>query len=122
MGGRSTPPHSSTIGGRTTGDARITPGRSPRTTPLELAARYLTGDADVRARVDAEVAAMRAEPGELRGDELIGLGVPGGPAVGAVLGEIRARRRRGEIANRAAEIDYVRAWVSERHTDDEREG
>ncbi|HUF90782.1 MAG TPA: hypothetical protein VMR23_00295 [Candidatus Limnocylindria bacterium] len=106
--------------------AARTPGRTRASrrppAPLALAAAYLTGDARERARVDTEVAAMRAEPGELRGDELIGLGVPGGPAVGAVLGEIRARRRGGEIADRAAEIDYVRAWVSERHTDDEREG
>ncbi len=108
------------------GHARTTPGRRAAatrgTTPLALAARYLVGNAAVRARLAAEVAARRAEQGELRGDELMGLGVPSGPAVGAVLGEIRARRRRGEIADRTAEIDYVRAWVSERHTDDEREG
>jgi tRNA nucleotidyltransferase (CCA-adding enzyme) len=137
MGGRSTAPHSSTIGGRTTGNPRITTGRTtgsarittgrtmgnPRPpTPLELAARYLTGDTSVRARVTAEVTALRREKGELRGDELIELGVPRGPAVGTVLDGIRAGRRRGEITDRAAEIDYVRSWVSERHTDDEREG
>jgi hypothetical protein len=65
---------------------------------------------------------MRREKGELGGDDLLQLGVPRGPAVGAVLEQIRARRRRGEIADRAAEIDYVRAWVSERKQDDEREG
>jgi tRNA nucleotidyltransferase (CCA-adding enzyme) len=97
-------------------------GRSTAGHPLDLAARYLNGDAAVRARVTGEVAAMRAEKGELRGDDLLKLGVPRGPAVGEVLDEIRARRRRGEIADRAAEIDYVRSWVSERNRDDEREG
>jgi hypothetical protein len=82
----------------------------------------LTGDAADRERLTGEVAAMRREKGELRGDELLALGVPRGPAMGAVLEEIRARRRRGEIADRAAEIDYVRSWVGERTRDDEREG
>jgi tRNA nucleotidyltransferase (CCA-adding enzyme) len=91
-------------------------------TPLELAASHLTADRGLRARLDAEMASMRAEKGELRGDELIELGVPRGPAVGRVLDDIRVRRRRGEIGNRAGEIDYVRAWVSKRQTDDEREG
>jgi tRNA nucleotidyltransferase (CCA-adding enzyme) len=96
---------------------------SPRPlAPLDLAARYLRGDAATRARLDAEVAAMRREQGELRGDDLLELGVPRGPAVGAVLDDIRGRRRRGEIADRAAEIDYVRSWVSQRNRDDEREG
>lgn len=141
MGGRSTPPHSSTIGGRTTGNASIAPGRTtgdprpvagrttaspavkPRPlTPLELAALHLTGDPGVRAQLNAHMAGMRAERGELRGDELIELGVPRGPAVGTVLDGIRGRRRGGEIADRAAEIDYVRSWVSERHSDGEREG
>ena len=101
-------------GGRTTADAHIT--------PLALATHYLTGDAGVRARLTGVVAATRAAKGELRGDELIELGVPRGPAVGTVLDGIRGRRRRGEIADRAAEIDYVRSWVSERNRDDEREG
>lgn len=113
-GERRTSPPSSTTGDRTTGTVHIT--------PLELAARYLTGDAGVRARLDAEVAGMRTERGELRGDELIELGVPRGPAVGRVLDGIRVQRGRGEIADRAAEIDYVRSWVSEQHSDDEREG
>jgi tRNA nucleotidyltransferase (CCA-adding enzyme) len=101
-------------GGRTTGSANIT--------PLALATHYLTGDAAVRGRLTRDVAQTRAEKGELRGDELIELGVPHGPAVGTVLDGIRGRRRRGEIADRAAEIDYVRSWVSERNRDDEREG
>jgi tRNA nucleotidyltransferase (CCA-adding enzyme) len=115
MGGRSTAPHSSTIARRATENPRPP-------TPLDLAALYLAGDVAERERLTAEVAAIRHEKGELRGDELLGLGVPQGPAVGAVLEEIRARRRRGEIADRAAEIDYVRSWVSERTRDDEREG
>jgi tRNA nucleotidyltransferase (CCA-adding enzyme) len=115
MGGHATAPHSQSIAGRTMGNRRPP-------TPLDLAARYLTGDTADRARLDAEVAATRREKGELRGDDLLELGVPRGPAVGAVLDEIRARRRRGEIADRAAEIDYVRSWASERNRDDEREG
>ena len=101
-------------GGRMVASASIT--------PLALASDYLNGDAGVRARLTRDVADMRAEKGELRGDELIELGVPRGPAVGTVLDGIRGRRRRGEIADRAAEIDYVRSWVSARHSDDEREG
>ena len=101
-------------GGRTTANAGLM--------PLALATDYLTGSAGVRARLTSDVAATRAEKGELRGDELIELGVPRGPAVGTVLEGIRGRRRRGEIADRAAEIDYVRSWVSERNRDDEREG
>lgn len=100
--------------GRTTGHTDMT--------PLALASLYLTGDAGVRSRLTRDVAETRTEKGELRGDEVIELGVPRGPAVGAVLEEIRGRRRRGEIADRAAEIDYVRSWVSERNRDDDREG
>jgi tRNA nucleotidyltransferase (CCA-adding enzyme) len=100
-------------GGRTTGNAIA---------PLVLATHYLTGDAGARTRLTSGVAEMRAEKGELRGDELIELGVPRGPAVGTVLDGIRGRRRQGEIADRATEIDYVRSWVSERNRDDEKEG
>jgi tRNA nucleotidyltransferase (CCA-adding enzyme) len=100
-----------------------TGGRSSSTPPsLALAAFYLKGDRGVRARLEREAALRRTAKAELHGDDLIDLGVPRGPAVGGVLDDIRDRRRRGEIGNRAAEIDYVRAWVSRRRTADEREG
>ncbi len=47
---------------------------------------------------------------ELRGDEVIALGVPRGPAVGAALLMLRDGRLRGELRTRAQEEVAVERW------------
>lgn len=90
-----------------------------RATPLHVAAAYLRGDAETRGRLDRH--AVGAPDDGLRGDDVIALGVPRGPAIAQVLAELRDRRLDGEIADRAGEIDYVESWVAARRRP-EREG
>ncbi len=53
----------------------------------------------------------RVEPA-LGGDDVIALGVARGPAVAAALAALRDARLDGRVVDRAAEMDYVRAWKS----------
>jgi tRNA nucleotidyltransferase (CCA-adding enzyme) len=76
-----------------------------------LVAVRLAGDAATRERVDWFVRAGRAVGSALHGDEVIGLGVPRGPAVSDVLRALRDARLDGRIVDREAEIRYVRALM-----------
>jgi tRNA nucleotidyltransferase (CCA-adding enzyme) len=71
----------------------------------------LAGDAATRERVDWFVREGRAVGSALHGDEVIGLGVPRGPAVSNVLRALRDARLDGRIVDREAEIRYVRALM-----------
>lgn len=49
----------------------------------------------------------------LNGRDLMALGVPQGPAVGAMLARLRAARLEGAAEGRAQETELVRAWLAE---------
>jgi tRNA nucleotidyltransferase (CCA-adding enzyme) len=67
----------------------------------------------VRAAVDEFASATGIAPA-LRGDEVIALGVPRGPAVAQVLDRLRDARLDGEVRDRDSEAGYVRHWVETR--------
>jgi tRNA nucleotidyltransferase (CCA-adding enzyme) len=77
----------------------------------ELAALHLSGGA-ARERVEWWVASGRAVEPLLRGHDVIALGVTRGPSVAAALAALQDARLEGRVVDRAAEIDYVRAWWS----------
>ena len=51
---------------------------------------------------------------ELRGDDVVELGVRRGPAVAEVLEDLRDRRLDGAPGDRDDEIEYVRHWLRAR--------
>jgi tRNA nucleotidyltransferase (CCA-adding enzyme) len=76
---------------------------------LELAWVWLGDDAGGRARIESFVDAG-AVRGSLRGTDVIALGVPAGPRVAAALDALRDARLDGQVAGRAEEEVFVRAW------------
>jgi tRNA nucleotidyltransferase (CCA-adding enzyme) len=78
--------------------------------PTELAWLWLTGDRDVRAIVDW-FAGLDPRIASLSGDDVVALGVPRGPAVARVLGELRDARLDGTLTSRAREEEHVRRWI-----------
>lgn len=48
----------------------------------------------------------------LRGDDLLAMGVPPGPAVGAALAQLRAARQDGQIQDAAGERRWVAEWLA----------
>jgi len=88
--------------------------------PIELGWAWLRGDRRGRATLDwylGEAAGVRAVLG---GEELVALGVPRGPAVGRVLGELRDARIDGAARSRADEEALVRSWTEGRPDSTER--
>jgi tRNA nucleotidyltransferase (CCA-adding enzyme) len=81
---------------------------------VELAWLWLAGGRPARAAVDWFVAQGRAASAALRGDEVIALGVPAGPAVATILRTLRDARLDGRIGDRPGEIEYVRRWITTR--------
>ena len=51
--------------------------------------------------------------GRRTGDDLAGLGVPEGPRVGEILGELRRRKLNGELDGREAELSAARELVGD---------
>ena len=92
-----------------------TPGATARTlralSGAELVALHLARGI-ARERVQWWQAEGRTVQPELRGEDVIALGVARGPAVSAALAALRDARLDGAVVDRAAEIDYVRAWMS----------
>jgi tRNA nucleotidyltransferase (CCA-adding enzyme) len=86
-------------------------GELRRASGAELVALHLAGG-QARARVTWWMAQGRGVEPALGGDEVIALGVPRGPAVAAALAALRDARLDGRVLDRAAEMDYVRAWQS----------
>ena len=78
--------------------------------PLDVAWLWLTGGAKLRPALDW-FAGVRAVRAALGGDEVAALGVPRGPELARVLGELRDARLDGRVGDRAGEIEYVRRWV-----------
>jgi hypothetical protein len=81
---------------------------------IELAWVWLGGDRPVRAALDWYLGGAAQVRGALRGEELIALGVPRGPAVGLVLGRLRDARLDERARSRADEAALVRRWTLER--------
>jgi tRNA nucleotidyltransferase (CCA-adding enzyme) len=77
-----------------------------------LTALHLAGGA-ARERVEWWMATGRAVEPVLRGDDVLALGVPRGPAVAAALAAVRDARLDGRVVDRASEMDYVRSWMSD---------
>jgi tRNA nucleotidyltransferase (CCA-adding enzyme) len=75
---------------------------------------HLTGDEPDRRRLDDVAGDTPEARPALGGDALVQLGVSRGPDVASVLAGLRDARLDGEICDRAAEIDYVRTWLSDR--------
>jgi len=94
--------------------AAATPSERARelrgTAPIELAWRWLTGDRDARATIDW-FAGLDPRIASLSGDDVVALGVPRGPAVARVLGELRDARLDGTLTSRAMEEAHVREWI-----------
>jgi len=82
--------------------------------PTTAAWLHVAGDAATRARLERLVAAEPDGRSLLGGEAVLGLGVPRGPDVAAVLGALRDARLDGEIRDRQGEIDYVRSWLTNR--------
>ena len=52
----------------------------------------------------------------LRGEDLLAMGVPPGPPVGAVLAQLRAARQDGQVNNAADERQWVTRWLRAGHS------
>ena len=87
---------------------------------IELAWAWLGGDRPARAALDWYLGGAAQVRGVLRGEELIALGVPRGPAVGLVLGRLRDARLDERARSRADEAALVRQWAEERPDSAER--
>jgi len=82
-------------------------------TGLELAWLRLVGDAAVRDVLDWYVGAGRTVVAALRGEDVIALGVPRGPAVARTLGRLRDARLDGLVRSAEEERAYVRALLAD---------
>ena len=85
---------------------------------LKARARLLAGE---RPRTDAERMVYQAlDPdgaanSQLRGSDVLDLGLPAGPEVGRVLRRVKEARRDGQVASFAAELELARRLVYDIH-------
>ena len=75
-------------------------------------AAWLRGGARARRRIQWYLAHGRALRPRLTGRDLLALGVPGGPSVGAALGMLRRRRLDGGAGSLAEERELVKEWLT----------
>jgi tRNA nucleotidyltransferase (CCA-adding enzyme) len=75
-------------------------------------AAWLRGGPRARRRIQWYLAHGRAVRPRLTGRDLVALGVPGGPRVGAALGMLRRRRRDGGAGSVAEERALVKEWLT----------
>ena len=75
-------------------------------------AAWLRGGARARRRIQWYLAHGRAVRPRLTGRDLLALGVPGGPRVGAALGMLRRRRLDGGAGSVAEERELVKEWLT----------
>ena len=80
---------------------------------LELAWSRLIGDDTVRTASEWYVGEARHVAASLRGDDVIALGVPRGPAVARTLARLRQARLDGIVQDAEGERAYVQAMVGE---------
>ena len=75
-------------------------------------AAWLRGGARARRRIQWYLAHGRAVRPRLTGRDLLALGVPGGPRVGAALGMLRRYRLDGGAGSVAEERELVKEWLT----------
>ena len=75
-------------------------------------ARALADDATVRRHLDSHLTSWRRQRPLATGDDLAALGVPAGPAVGALLRRLRARQAAGQVRTRAGALRWLTGAVS----------
>ena len=75
-------------------------------------AAWLRGGPWARRRIQWYLAHGRAVRPRLTGRDLLALGVPGGPRVGAALGMLRRRRLDGGAGSLAEERELVKEWLT----------
>jgi len=78
---------------------------------LALAWLWLTGGPAARAMLDWYATEAREVRPALRGDDVLALGVPPGPAVARVLAALRDARLDGRVTDREGEQACVRHWL-----------
>ncbi len=78
---------------------------------LVLAGAWIGGSRTARRRIAWHLREGRSVRPALSGADLIALGVPRGPAVGACLDRLRSSRLDGEIRSAAQEREQVRRWI-----------
>jgi tRNA nucleotidyltransferase (CCA-adding enzyme) len=83
---------------------------------LALAWAWMLGEGRVRARLDWYLARAASVRPELRGEDLLALGVPRGPLVGSTLRQLRDARIDGRVQSREDEVATVRRWRGEQLT------
>ncbi len=76
-----------------------------------LAWLWLDGDGARRAALDRATREAETAGPVLRGNDLMALGVPRGPAVARVLEQLREARLDGRVCDREAETALVRQWL-----------
>jgi len=75
-------------------------------------AAWLAGGARARRRIQWYLAQGRGVRPRLTGRDLLALGVPGGPRVGAALGMLRRHRLDGGAGSLAEERELVKEWLT----------
>ena len=70
-------------------------------------------DDGTREALDLYMGKLRHVRPSLNGRDLMALGVPQGPAVGATLARLRSEKLEGAAEGRAQETELVRAWLAE---------
>ena len=70
-------------------------------------------DDGTREALDLYMGKLRHVRPSLNGRDLMALGVPQGPAVGAMLTRLRSAKLEGAAEGRAQETELVRAWLAE---------
>jgi tRNA nucleotidyltransferase (CCA-adding enzyme) len=73
---------------------------------------WLRGGSRARRRIQWYLESGRAVRARLSGEDLLALGVPRGPRVGAALGMLRRRRLDGGVGSLAEERGLVKEWLT----------
>jgi tRNA nucleotidyltransferase (CCA-adding enzyme) len=82
--------------------------------PVVLAQREAASPGPLQARLDDFLTRLRHVRPECDGHDLVRAGVPEGPEVGVLLGELRAARLDGRVQTKDEELAMVRARLSSR--------
>lgn len=90
--------------------ARLLDGRRPEA----IAALVIAEGGAAAERAWRYWTVLRQRRPALRGDDVLRLGVPAGPAVGEVLERLREARWNGEVTSRQEEERLVHRWLQER--------
>jgi len=76
-----------------------------------LAGAWLGGGGRARRRIEWFLSQGRAVRPLLSGEDIVALGVPRGPQIGACLAALRRARLDGALATVAQERNFVKEWL-----------